>query len=77
MKINRHEIRQYYENLIDDIENEDVREKLLDDLEEIDDLLLLLESNIEKELENQESDYLPSQNEMWDEFEYDRKGIML
>lgn len=77
MKINRYEIRQYYENLIDDIENEDVRENLLDNLEEIDDLLLLLESNIEKELENQESDYLPSQNEMWDEFEYGRKEIML
>ena len=77
MQINRNEIRRYYENIIDDIENEDVRENLLDNLEEIDDLLLLLESNIEKELENQESDYLPSPNEMWNEFEYGRKEIML
>ena len=77
MKINRNTIKQYYENLIDDIEDEETREKLLDDLEEIDDLLLLLESSIENELENQESDYLPSQNEMWDEFEYDRKEILL
>ena len=77
MKISRKEIKNFYENLIDDIEDDTIKDKLLDDLEEIDDLLLLLESNIESELDNQENDYLPSQNEMWDEFEYDRKEIML
>ena len=72
--MNRRTIKEFYENLIDDLENEEIREKLLDDLEEIDDLLLLLEQNIEDELENQES--FPSPNEMWDDYESSRKEIV-
>ena len=76
MEINRRNIKEFYENIIDDIENEDERDKLLDDLEEIDDLILLLESHIEEELDKQDDDCLPSQSETWDDFEASRREMM-
>ena len=76
MKINRKIIREYYENLISDIENEQVAESLLDDFEEIDDLILLLEDRIEDELDAQSND-IPSLSEEIKNFETNRKSIML
>lgn len=50
----RNKLKKYYENLIDDIEDEEKREQFLDKLEEIDDELFELDYDIKKEIENQE-----------------------
>ena len=50
----RNKLKKYYENLIDDIEDEKKREQLLDKLEEIDDELFELDYDIKNEIENQE-----------------------
>lgn len=50
----RKKLYQFYENLIDDIKDENIREKMLDKLELIDDLIRELDYNIEDELEKQE-----------------------
>lgn len=50
----RKKLYQFYENLIDDIKDENIREKMLDKLELIDDLIRELAYNIEDELEKQE-----------------------
>lgn len=50
----RKKLYQFYENLIDDIKDENIREKMLDKLELIDDLIRGLDYNIEDELEKQE-----------------------
>ena len=59
--MNRQQIVKYYENKIDDVADEQVREKLLDKLDEIDTLLLELDGDIDEEIENQESDYVESE----------------
>ena len=71
------EIIKYYENRIDDIENEDIKKDLLDKLSDIEDLLNGLDVDIDKELENQEADYLPSQSDYFNDFEACRSQIML
>lgn len=50
----RKKLYQFYENSIDDIRDENIREKMLDKLELIDDLIRELDYNIEDELEKQE-----------------------
>lgn len=50
----RNKLKKYYENLIDDIEDEEKKEQFLDKLEEIDDELFELDYDIKKEIENQE-----------------------
>ena len=54
----RDKFKKYYENLIDDIEDEEKREQLLDKLEELDDMIFELDYEIKEEIENQESDYI-------------------
>lgn len=54
----RDKFKKYYENLIDDIADEDKREQLLDKLEELDDMIFELDYEIKEEIENQESDYI-------------------
>lgn len=51
MKINRRTIKEYYESLIDDAGNP---EELLDRLEEIDDMILELECDIYKKIEEKD-----------------------
>ena len=50
----RNKLKKYYENLIDDIEDEEKKEQFLDKLEEIDDELFELDYDIKDEIENQE-----------------------
>ena len=54
----RDKFKKYYENLIDDIADEEKREQLLDKLEEIDDMIFELDYEVKEEIENQESDYI-------------------
>lgn len=49
----RKKIKNYYENLIDDIKDEQKKEMLLDKLEEIDEELLELDCDINEEIESQ------------------------
>lgn len=71
------EIIKYYENRIDDIEDGDIKKDLLDKLSDVEDLLNSLDIDIDKELENQEADYLPSQSDYFNDFEACREEIML
>ena len=57
----RNKLKKYYENLIDDIEDEEKREQFLDKLEEIDDELFELDYDIKEEIGNQE--YIESELE--------------
>jgi hypothetical protein len=61
--MNRVEIIKYYDNMIDDIADEELREKLTDELTEIDEQLFSLDCEIEKAIDEQEADYLPSHEE--------------
>lgn len=54
----RQEIKRFYENKIDDIQDEETKNRLLDKLEEVDDIILELDTEIEEELENQVQDYV-------------------
>ena len=54
----RDKFKKYYENLIDDIADEEKREQLLDKLEELDDMIFELDYEIKEEIENQESNYI-------------------
>ena len=60
----RNDIYHFYTNKIDDVADEDVREKLFDKLEELDEILLSLDCTIDEELEYQE-DHIEN-----DEFDY-------
>lgn len=73
----KNEIKVFYIRKIDDIQDEVKKEELLDKLEEVDQLLFEIDSDIEEELENQDSDYLPTQKEYFEDFESVRKEIML
>ena len=66
----KNEVYKHYENMIDDIKDEEVKGKLLDMLEDIDTMLFELEADIDEEIEKQEADYLPSYkaSDMIDEF---------
>lgn len=57
----RNKLKKYYENLIDDIEDEEKKEQFLDKLEEIDDELFELDYDIKEEIGNQE--YIESELE--------------
>ena len=70
--MNRLEMKKYYENKIDDIQDEHTREKFLDKLEEIDDMLFELDTKIDEEVENQE-DYI--EDEIQDDYEYFRRVV--
>lgn len=61
----RQEIIKFYENKIDDIADEDTREKLLDNLTE--------DVEIDEELENQEDDYI--EDEIGYDYNYFRSVI--
>ena len=61
--MNRVQIIRFYQNIIDDIEDEKLREKLTDELTEIDEQLFSLDCDIEKAIDEQEADYLPSNEE--------------
>lgn len=60
--MNRIEVIKHYDNMIDDIENEELRDKLREELTEIDEKLFSLDCEIEKAIDEQEADYLPSYN---------------
>ena len=49
-------IIKFYEIKIDDISDEDTREKLLEKLEEVYDMLMEIDFKIDEELENQEAE---------------------
>ena len=68
----KNEIYKFYESKIDDIQDEEKREKMLEKLEEIDTLLFELDSYIDEELEKQEYDELPyiDPRDACDEFNY-------
>ena len=53
----RQEIIKFYENKIDDIADEKTREQLFDKLEQLNDIMFDLDTDIENELENQYTDY--------------------
>ena len=63
--MNRIEVIKYYDNMIDDIENEELRDKLREDLTTIDELFFSLEHDIEKAIDDQESNEYPSDSEEW------------
>lgn len=65
----RHKLKDYFTNLIDDVKDEDVRNKLLDRLEAIDDEIFELDYDIRYEVEKQGSDYIDN-NILADEFNY-------
>lgn len=65
MKINRRTIREYYESLIDDAGNS---EELLDRLEEIDDMILELECDIYKKIDEKDAWDIPTSYELDMEF---------
>ena len=75
--MNRVEILRYYDNMIDDVKDEELRDKLIDQLTEIDEKLFTLDCDIEKAIDEQEAIYVQSPHEMWLDFEADRKGLML
>lgn len=56
---------EFYKNKIDDVKDEEVKEKLLERLEAIEDDLFLLEMDIDEEVENQE-----------DVFEFQEDGVL-
>ncbi len=66
----RSKLKKYYENLIDDIEDEEVREEMLDRLEAIDDEIFELDYDIRARIENQECRELPTAYEQDVEFMY-------
>lgn len=74
--MNRKTIVEFYTNLIDDIKDQEVKEKLLNDLEEIDDMMYLLEDEVDKQLDYEE-DRCTSQEEMWNDYEASRKELVL
>lgn len=69
----RKEIRKFYENLIDDVEDETIKDEMLDRFEAIDDELYSLEHDIELEIEKQEYEELPSSYELEQEFMYQNR----
>ena len=71
----RDKFKKYYENLIDDIADEDKREQLLDKLEELDDMIFELDYEIKEEIENQESDYI--EDEIGDNYELYLRSVMV
>lgn len=69
----REELKKYYENLIDDLENEEVREVMLDRLEEIDDEIFELDYDIRVRIENQECTEQQTAYEQDVEFMYENR----
>ncbi len=67
--INRENIVKYYENKIDDIADETKREELFKNLQEIEDLMISLDGEIDKELEYQEAEIIDDYA-LADEFNY-------
>lgn len=65
----RNQLKKYYKNLIDDIQDENVREQMLDRLEAIDEEVFSLDYDIRQKIEEQESDYIDN-NILADEFNY-------
>ena len=72
----REKFKKFYENLIDDISDEEVRDKMLERLEAIDDEIFELDYDIEKEIENQEIEYYDS-FALEDEFNYQSRMPMV
>ncbi len=64
----REKFKKYYENLIDDINDEVIREVMLDRLEAIDDEIFVLDYDIRIRIENQECREIPTTYEQ--EFMY-------
>lgn len=67
--MNRSEIIRFYENKIDDIKDEEKREGLLDKLEELEDMMLELDTDIEEEIDKQETKYI-NDYDLANEFNY-------
>lgn len=65
-----------YANLINDVSDEDTREKFLDRLERICDDIAELDSDIEKELENQYVCEAQSYYDLENEFNYSNRMPM-
>lgn len=67
----RKKLYQFYQNLIDDIKDEDIREKMLDRLEEIDDEIFELDYDVRARIEIQEEyEECETQEEQEKEFLY-------
>lgn len=66
----REKLKKYYENLIEDIEDEEIREVMLDRLEAIDDEIFELDYDIRTRIEEQERTELPTAYEQDVEFMY-------
>ncbi len=71
MKVNRQNIRSYYESLIDDAGNP---EELLAMFEAIDDKLLELENEIEKKLNDEDEEDYTCAYDYDNEFMYANRG---
>lgn len=67
----RKKIKNYYENLIDDIKDEQKKEMLLDKLEEIDEELLELDCDISEEIESQKC----TTDEIDNDYEYYLRSV--
>lgn len=67
----RKKIKNYYENLIDDIKDEQKKEMLLDKLEEIDEELLELDCDINEEIESQKC----TTDEIGNDYEYYLRSV--
>lgn len=67
----RKKIKNYYENLIDDIKDEQKKEMLLDKLEEIDEELLELDCDISEEIESQKC----TTDEIGNDYEYYLRSV--
>ena len=65
----KEKFKSYYENLIDDIKDKSVKDKLLDKLEDLDDEVFMLDCEISEELENQKNEYIDEFG-LQDEFNY-------
>ena len=64
----RQEIMKFYDNKIDDIADKVKREEMLTKLNQLYDILFELDTEIEQELEHQESDYI--EDEVNDNYNY-------
>jgi len=64
----RQDIIKFYENKIDDVADESVREELFKELAEIEEYLESIDNRIDDELENQESEYI--EDEIGYDYEY-------
>lgn len=56
--MNRQEIVRFYENKIDDVKDENKREELYKELTDIENMMISLDGEIDKELKEQETEYI-------------------